>query len=89
VGDFELDAGQLTLLGEALRSLDRADQARVIVDTEGAVVWDRCKTPKAHPMIAVERDSRTLSTRLFRELVVDPRALPESRPPTIPGRFDD
>ena len=87
--DYELDAGQLALLEEALRSLVRADQARVIVETEGPVVWDRFKQPRPHPAVGIEKDARGLFARLFREIGLDSSALPDSRPPSIPQRYDD
>ncbi len=88
VGDFDLDESGLALLEEACRSLDRAEEARAIVDSEGSFFSDRWGQPKSHPGLIVERDQRGLFSRLLRELGLDPSAV-ESRPPRIPGRYDD
>ena len=86
--DYELDGAQLALLEEACRSLDRADEARAIVDEAGATFLDRFDQPKVHPAVGVERDQRGLFARLIRELGLNPLTI-DTRPPSIPHRFDD
>ena len=86
--DFDLSEPEQAILIEALRSLDRADEARGIVDRDGQVSADRFGQLKPHPCIAVERDMRGLFTRTLRELGLDPRILEAARPPAIAGRYD-
>ena len=52
------DAGGELLLEQALRCLDRAEQARAVFDREGVTTTDSRGRPKTHPACAVERDSR-------------------------------
>jgi phage terminase small subunit len=89
LADYDLTPPECAVLEEALRLLDRASEARAVVDRDGPVFLDRWSRPKVHPMLAVERDMRALFIRNLRELGLDPRALPNSRPPAIPGRDDD
>jgi hypothetical protein len=56
---YDLDAAGETVLAEACRSLDRADQARAIVSVEGVVVRDRFGQVRPHPGVAIERDARS------------------------------
>lgn len=66
----------LTLAGEAW---DRAQQAREVIEREGPYYADRFGQPRAHPALAVERDSRLAFARLVRELDLDAEALPTPR----------
>jgi phage terminase small subunit len=88
VAGFDLDPHQLELLRRACEASDRADEARETIDADGACYVDRWGQPKAHPMIAVERDSRLAFARLIRELKLDDDGpASESRPPRTRGRY--
>jgi phage terminase small subunit len=79
---FELH--DLELLELALGALDRAREAKALLDAEGLVVKGRYGA-RTHPAVAIERDSRLAAARLFRELGID-KAVEESRPPRRGGR---
>ena len=83
--DYELEPHHRRLLVLAAEAWDRAAQAREEIAAAGAYYVDRFGSPKAHPALAVERDSRTAFARLVRELELD-AAEPLRRPvPTIGG----
>jgi len=51
--------GRLALLGEALRALDRVDQARAIIDVEGMTfTTESTGAVHVHPALRIEKDSR-------------------------------
>lgn len=52
------DAAGTAILTAALESYDWAAAAKVLLDRDGAFFMDRYKQPRAHPLAAVERDSR-------------------------------
>jgi phage terminase small subunit len=69
----------LVLAGEAW---DRCQQARETLGVEGLTVADRFGQTRAHPCIAVERDSRIAFARLLRDLGLDDDGPnPVGRPP--------
>ena len=72
----------LTLAGEAF---DRCCQAREAIDADGITVKTADGGLKAHPAIAVERDSRLAFARLLRELDLDTAEPPaeRARPPAL------
>jgi phage terminase small subunit len=74
----------LETLRLALESLDRAEQARAQIAKDGAYPTDRWGQVKAHPALAVERDSTIRVARLFRELSLDAE-LGEPRIPRTNG----
>lgn len=83
VAEYDLEGHHLRLLTLASEALDRCEQAREIIAAEGITLRTDGGGAKAHPAIAVERDSRLAFARLLRELALDG---PEqaSRPPRTP-----
>ncbi len=73
VADFHLDdAHSLELLRLACEAVDRGDEARLAVARDGAYVAGRYEgSVRAHPGLAVLRDSAVLAARLLRDLGVD------------------
>lgn len=85
--DFDLEPWQLAILRTACESADRVAEAREAVKRDGACVAGRFG-PKVHPMLAVERDSRTALLRALRELSLDSsQAEAYARPAPIRGRY--
>lgn len=70
VGDYDLEPWHVRVLIEALQSLDRAEQARRQLDSDGLTVDGRFG-PRPHPLLAVERDSRASFARLMKQLGLD------------------
>ncbi len=57
--DYVLDdAGAELLLQSACESYDRLQEARKLIDKEGAVMRDRWGQAKPHPACGIERDAR-------------------------------
>ncbi|HZG28274.1 MAG TPA: P27 family phage terminase small subunit [Ensifer sp.] len=79
--EFELESHHFRQLILTAQAWDRAEQARKIIAAEGLTVLDRYGTAKAHPAVAIERDSRTAFHRGIRELALDGENPSESRPP--------
>jgi P27 family predicted phage terminase small subunit len=81
--DWLLEDHAVELLRLALEALDRAEEARRIVDAEGPVVYSSTGRPAKHPAVTIVNDCSVVAARLFRELGLD---LPnESRPPRRGG----
>lgn len=80
MADYTLERPHLVLLQAALEAWDRCQQARALIDAEGIVVAGR-SGPKAHPAVAIERDSRLATVRALRELDLEGEPLPDPRPP--------
>jgi P27 family predicted phage terminase small subunit len=81
VADYDLEVHHLAILAAACEARDRMDEARAVVATDGPYIDGRFGK-KAHPALAVERDSRTAMLRALRELGLDLEASATSRPPT-------
>ncbi|MCF6113876.1 hypothetical protein [Mesorhizobium muleiense] len=71
VEDYSLSEHHIKLLVLACEALDRGEQARITIADQGVVFTDRFGCPRAHPCVAIERDSRTAYARLLRELALD------------------
>lgn len=84
--NFDLDDHHVKLLILACEALDRGEQARQTLATAGVTFIDRFGCPRAHPCVAIERDSRLAFARLLRELALDVGDVaPEApRPPALP-----
>jgi phage terminase small subunit len=81
VAEYRLEDHHVRLLTLACEAWDRAQEARTTLETEGSYFIDRFKQPKAHPAIAVERESRVSFARLLRELDLEGDPQPDIRPP--------
>ena len=80
---YELEPHHTHLLTLACEAYDRCQQAREIIEAEGITVRTADGGAKAHPAIAVERDSRLAFARLLRELDLDVSAPAETA--RLPG----
>lgn len=70
--DFNIeDAAGLALLTAAARALDRAEQARVLIDAHGVAVLDRFGQLRSNPAVAAERDAQATFRASLRELGLD------------------
>ena len=85
VAAYDLEPHQLALLGAACDAQARMIHARDLVLEVGPIMLDGKGTPKAHPAVAIERDSRLAMARLLRELGLDV-PVPDSRPPRRGGQ---
>jgi P27 family predicted phage terminase small subunit len=84
MADFELEPHHVLLLSAAAEAIDRCQQAREMIAAEGITVRTADGGAKAHPAIAIERDSRLAFARLLRELDLDVSAPAENaRPPAL------
>ncbi|MGU3496410.1 P27 family phage terminase small subunit [Xanthobacteraceae bacterium A53D] len=83
VAEFDLGDHHIHLLTLACEARDRAEQARKILEKEGVTILDRFGVPKAHPAIAIERDSRIGFARLLRELGLADGEAEAPRPPRL------
>ena len=82
VRDYVLEPHHLRLLALCCEALDRGAEATATIAKDGAYLQGRYG-PRAHPAIAVERDSRLAAARLLRELDLDASEGGESRPPAL------
>lgn len=83
IEDYDLEPHHVRLLTLACEAYDRTAQAREIIDRDGPVVVTD-HGMKAHPAVAIERDSRLAFARLLRELDLDTEPPPDrARPPAL------
>ena len=81
VATYSLEPHHLRLLQLAGEAWDRCQQAREAIARDGLIMLT---TGKAHPAVAIERDSRLAFARLIRELDLDAEPPPSwSRPPGL------
>jgi P27 family predicted phage terminase small subunit len=84
IEDFDLEDHDMNLLVLACEALDRGEQARKTLLEHGVTFIDRFGCPRAHPCVAIERDSRLAYARLLRELSLSEDGDKEApRPPTL------
>jgi len=81
VAEYDLESHHLAILQAACEARDRLDEARATIERDGPYTQGRWGA-KAHPAIAVERDSRLAHLRCLRELGLDLESPAQSRPPT-------
>lgn len=86
VSEYALEDHHLRLLELAAEAWDRGQEARETILAEGAYFQNKAGEPRAHPAIAVERDSRIAYARLIRELDLDGAPEPDTRLPRIRSR---
>lgn len=83
--DFHLEDHHVLLLTSACEALDRSEQARETILRDGPYFTDRHGAIKPHPALQSERDSKTLFSRLLRELDLDVEPPGEQKhPPALP-----
>lgn len=82
LADYELERRHEAVLCTALEALDRMRQAQALIAAEGMTVTDRYGTPKAHPAVVIDRDSRNAFLRAMRELGLDLEAPATTRAPS-------
>jgi hypothetical protein len=70
LSDYVLSAAEREVLRQALLALDRAEQARAVIDAEGLTCRDRFGSPKQHPAVDVEARERLIFARLIAQLGV-------------------
>jgi len=83
---WELEPHHIKLLLLAAQHWDRAQNARRLIEKDGAVFLDRFLQPKPRPEVAIFRDSTTCFARLLRELALDVEQPESPRPASFVGR---
>ena len=78
MASYELDPDAEVILVLYLEAVDRAADARKQIERDGAVVKDRFNQLKAHPAVAIERDSALRAGRLWKSLDLEPDVAPGS-----------
>ncbi|MDI7245859.1 MAG: hypothetical protein QME92_00055 [Bacillota bacterium] len=81
VPDRAKSPGRLALLQTALEALDRADQARQVLDREGLfTTTPGSGVTHVHPAARIEREARALFLRAWTELGLEWDAVVDGRP---------
>ena len=84
--EYELEDHHIRLLILAGEAWDRCCQAREQIEREGLTVKDRFDQVRAHPAVAIERDSRIAFARMLRETGLEIETAEPPRAPRIGGR---
>ncbi len=71
MADHDLQAQHLALLTGAAEAMDRCEEARRRLATDGVYLTDRYGGLRTHPAVNVERDSRLAVARFLRELKLE------------------
>ena len=81
---YDLEGHHLRLLALAAEAFDRTQEAREAIQQDGLTIRTGDGSLKAHPCVAVERDSRLAFARLVRELDLDTEPpVSDRRPPAL------
>ncbi len=81
VNGYALEPHHVHLLRLACEALDRAEQARQLLEKDGLTVATAAGSVKEHPAAAVEREAARTFMRLVRELGINVgEARPAGRP---------
>lgn len=75
--DYAPTPSEVVVLIAACQAADRVAQAKAAIDAEGIVIEGRYGS-RAHPAVAIERDSRIAMLRCLRELGLEPSTAPNS-----------
>lgn len=84
---WQLDDHHERLLILAGQAWDRAQDAKILIDTDGSTILDRFGQLRPHPMIEVERQSMLAFARLVREVGLDLGEPDPDRLPYRPGNY--
>ncbi len=77
---YILEAHHLAILAKCLEAFDRAEAARAIIQRDGILTTSRLGEAKAHPAIAIERDSRSAFMAGIKQLGLDLEGPPPPSP---------
>src|SRR5262245_22176067 len=81
--EYAMQSHHHRLLTLAAEAWDRAQQAREILDKDGITIEGREGGMRAHPCVAIERDSRAAFASLVKQLGLDDEG--ETRAPGRPA----
>jgi len=68
---YNLEDFELVQLDQAVQLLDRAEQAKAVIESQGLIVTDKYGRSKEHPAVGIERQSRTAFLRAVKALNLD------------------
>jgi len=78
-----IDTHDFRRLDLAAHCLDRIEQCREMIESEGVFIKDRFQRQKEHPAVKCERDQKVIFCRIIRELNLDIEAPKENRLPSL------